>query len=67
MLGLKNTLWNTVTGMNTSKAALSTVGHNIANANTEGYSRQQVTIGAQAPVKALPVPSKSVRRVKARS
>ena len=51
MLGLKNTLWNTVTGMNTSKAALSTVGHNIANANTEGYSRQQVTIGARAPVK----------------
>ena len=37
--------------MNTSKAALSTVGHNIANANTEGYSRQQVTIGARAPVK----------------
>ena len=31
-------------------AALQTTGHNIANANTEGYSRQQVelaTAGAQ--------------------
>ncbi len=31
-----------VTGLRLSQAALSTVGHNIANANTEGYSRQRV-------------------------
>lgn len=31
-----------VTGLRLSQSALSTVGHNIANANTEGYSRQRV-------------------------
>lgn len=31
-----------VTGLRVSQTALSTVGHNIANAGTEGYSRQRV-------------------------
>ena len=31
-----------VTGLRLSQAALGTVGHNIANADTEGYSRQRV-------------------------
>lgn len=30
------------TGLNVSKKSLETTGHNIANANTEGYSRQRV-------------------------
>lgn len=29
-------------GLMTTKASLSTTGHNIANANTEGFSRQSV-------------------------
>lgn len=31
-----------VTGLRVSQSALSTVGHNIANANVEGYTRQRV-------------------------
>ena len=31
-----------ITGLNLSQSALRTAGHNIANANTEGYSRQSV-------------------------
>lgn len=33
-----------------SQTALQTVGHNIANKSTEGYSRQRVEISASAPV-----------------
>jgi flagellar hook-associated protein 1 len=51
MLGLKNTLWNSVSGMSTSQAGLSTVGHNIANADTEGYSRQTLQIGSRGPLR----------------
>ena len=32
-----------VSGLKASQAQLSTVGHNITNADTDGYSRQQVT------------------------
>lgn len=37
------------TGMMTAKAAISTTGHNIANANTEGFSRQRVLVSAETP------------------
>ena len=33
-----------VTGMFANQAALQTIGHNIANANTPGYSRQEVVL-----------------------
>ncbi|MEY4590605.1 MAG: flagellar hook-associated protein FlgK [Pseudomonadota bacterium] len=33
-----------VTGLRASQAALNTTGHNISNANTDGYSRQRVDI-----------------------
>ena len=36
----------------TQQAALSTTGHNIANANTVGYSRQVVNITASRPIEA---------------
>ena len=36
-----------------NKAALSTTGHNIANVNTEGYSRQRVDQSAQDPHSAI--------------
>jgi len=36
----------------TQQAALMTVGHNIANAATEGYSRQRVNLSAARPIEA---------------
>ncbi len=38
-----------VSGLLASRRALSTVGHNIANVNTEGYSRQRVDLDTRAP------------------
>ena len=38
-----------VSGLNASKRALTTTGHNIANVNTEGYSRQRVIDGTREP------------------
>ena len=35
-----------VSGLRVSQSALRTIGHNIANANTEGYSRQSVHINS---------------------
>ena len=37
-------------GLLTARAALDVTGHNIANANTEGYSRQRVNISASDPL-----------------
>ncbi|SDH64140.1 flagellar hook-associated protein FlgK [Alteribacillus bidgolensis] len=36
-------------GMNTQQAALHTTGHNISNANTEGYTRQRVNFAQTEP------------------
>lgn len=38
-----------VTGVLAAQRALGTTGHNIANANTEGYSRQSITMEARPP------------------
>ncbi len=38
-----------VSGLNSSKRALTTTGHNIANVNTDGYSRQRVIDGTREP------------------
>ncbi len=38
-----------VTGVQAAQRALATTGHNIANANTEGYSRQRITMEALPP------------------
>jgi flagellar hook-associated protein 1 FlgK len=38
--------------LNTQTAALNTTGHNISNANTEGYSRQVVKMRASLPMEA---------------
>ncbi|SFN54537.1 flagellar hook-associated protein 1 FlgK [Formivibrio citricus] len=38
-----------VTGLNAANLGLTTAGHNIANANTEGYSRQTITQSAPYP------------------
>lgn len=37
----------------TQQVGLNTLGHNIANANTEGYTRQRVTIQATRPMEAI--------------
>ncbi len=39
-----------VSGLNVSKKALETTGHNLANANTEGYSRQRVSQTTNTPI-----------------
>lgn len=40
-------------GILTQQAALTTAGHNVANANTPGYSRQVVKMTAAEPIEAL--------------
>lgn len=42
-----------ISALNAFKRQMETTGHNIANVNTEGYSRQTVELGARAP-QALP-------------
>jgi flagellar hook-associated protein 1 FlgK len=37
------------TGLTAHQAAIETISHNIANAETEGYSRQRVTLSANLP------------------
>lgn len=38
-----------ITGLNAAQAALVTTGHNISNASTVGYTRQQVILGTNDP------------------
>lgn len=47
MVGLLNTA---VSGLKVSQTALKTTGHNIANANTEGYSRQRIDTATNTPI-----------------
>lgn len=42
-------------GIFTQQAAINTVGHNISNANTEGFSRQKVNMVAARPIEAYGV------------
>ncbi|WP_119393908.1 flagellar hook-associated protein FlgK [Salinibius halmophilus] len=42
---MPNALNTAISGLSAFKTALSTTGHNIANASTPGYSRQEVVIG----------------------
>lgn len=38
-----------ISALNAAQVGLSTTGHNIANANTEGYNRQKITQGTTSP------------------
>ncbi|WP_314061197.1 flagellar hook-associated protein FlgK [uncultured Vagococcus sp.] len=49
MVGLFGTLGTANKGLNAQQKALETTGHNIANANTPGYSRQRVNMQADRP------------------
>lgn len=42
-------LSNSVSGLLSVQRALATTGHNVSNANTEGYSRQTVSMSARQP------------------
>lgn len=51
MTGLFGTLGTATRGMNANQNALQTSGHNIANINTDGYSRQRVHMQTEQPYK----------------
>lgn len=46
MSGLFGTLNTATKGLHAQQTALQTIGHNVANANTTGYTRQRVTMQA---------------------
>ena len=48
-MGVGNILQTGRTGMTAAKAGIATTGHNITNANTEGFSRQRVHTTAETP------------------
>lgn len=49
MSGLFGILNNSTKGLNVQQSALQTTSHNLANSNTEGYSRQKVNMVADNP------------------
>lgn len=49
MTGLFGTLGVATSGLNTSQISLQTSGHNIANATTDGYSRQRTNLQTTNP------------------
>ena len=53
MSGLMGTLMSSASGMRTGQSGLATVSHNIANADTEGYSRQTVRMSSSPPTKVM--------------
>ncbi|MGE0615857.1 MAG: flagellar hook-associated protein FlgK, partial [Bacteriovoracia bacterium] len=48
-MGLPNVMLTGRSGMMAARSAIGTTGHNIANANTEGYNRQRVELETQEP------------------
>lgn len=48
-MGVGNVFQTGRTGMMAAKAGVATTGHNITNANTEGYSRQRVQLATETP------------------
>ena len=49
MLSTFHGLNTMVSGIQNNRVGLNTVGHNISNSSTEGYSRQQVNSVATVP------------------
>lgn len=49
MSGLFGTLNTATSGLRAQQTALQTTSHNLANANTDGYTRQRVTMAANMP------------------
>ena len=46
MPGLNSSLYIGLTGLSASQSALNVVGHNIANVNTPGYTRQRADLSS---------------------
>jgi len=53
-MSLFSTLSTSYSGLSAAEVATATTGHNIANANTEGYTRQRVVTSAATPFHAIP-------------
>ena len=49
MSGLFGTLGTATSGITANQVALQTTAHNIANTNTDGYSRQRVHMTTKPP------------------
>ncbi len=68
-MSLFSTLDTGYTGLDVSQLQMATVSHNIANANTEGYTRQRVVTQAQTPLHSTPgdvgrgVKAQSIKRI----
>lgn len=54
MASIFNTLNIGYSGLSTAQVGINTTGHNIANAETEGYTRQRVITSAALPLTATP-------------
>ncbi len=48
-MGIPNVMNTGRSGMMAAKTAIATAGHNVANVNTEGYSRQRIDPSSDAP------------------
>ncbi len=53
-MGLFNTLKISYSGLSTAQTGITTTGHNISNANTEGYSRQIISQKVNYPIHNIP-------------
>ncbi len=53
-MSLFSTLNTSYSGLSAAEVATATTGHNIANANTEGYTRQRVETSAKTPFHTTP-------------
>jgi len=53
-MGIFDSLHIGYSGLSTSQTGINTTSHNIANANTEGYSKQRVSQKVNAPIHNLP-------------
>ena len=47
-MGLNYALLNGASGLRATQTAINTVSHNLANSETQGYSRQRVKMSSQA-------------------
>lgn len=54
MANLFNTLGIGYSGLSAAQVGINTTGHNIANAETEGYTRQRVIASAATPITMMP-------------
>ncbi|QOP40790.1 flagellar hook-associated protein FlgK [Sulfurimonas marina] len=54
MANLFNTLGIGYSGLSAAQVGINTTGHNVANAETEGYTRQRVITSAATPLNTMP-------------